>query len=87
MNEQLRVWHIQNPPNEPNWYDVAGPAEGIKKITELAEADLKNHSVWGNAFGLCVLDDDGDWVEWYDDEYNDIDTWADKNEVTRDPNA
>lgn len=86
MNEQLRVWHIQNPPNEPTWYDVSGPLEAIQKIEELAAADLKNRDVWGNAFGLCVLED-GDWVEWYDDECDDIDTWAEKNEVIRDHNA
>lgn len=86
MTEQLRVWHIQNPPNESTWYDVASPAEAIKKITELAEIDLGDRNIWGNVFGLSVLED-GDWIEWYDEEGDDIDTWAEKNGVTRDPNA
>ncbi len=86
MSEQLRVYHIQNPPNEPRWYVVASPAEGIRKIEELAAVDLKNRDIWGNVFGLCVLED-GEWSEWYDNEGDNIDDWAEKNEVTRDHDA
>lgn len=84
--QPLRVWHIQNPPNEPTWYIVDSPAAGARKIAALAEADLHNRAVWGNAFGLSVLED-GDWVDWYDAEGNDLDTWAEKNGVPFDENA
>lgn len=87
MSEQLRVWHIQNPPAPPTWYEVNSPAEGIRKIEELADLDLKNRDVWGNDFGLSVLEDDGEWVDWCDEEGNNIDEWAEKNEVTRDHDA
>jgi hypothetical protein len=62
-------------------YDVSSPAEGYKKIEALAAKDLRNPDIWGNAFGLTVLED-GEWVEWYDDEGDDLDTWAEKKGVT-----
>ncbi len=86
MSQQLRVYHIQNPPGIPTWYEVNSPAEGIRKIEELAVADLDNRNVWGNVFGLSVLED-GEWVDWYDDEGDNIDDWAEKNKVTRDHDA
>ncbi len=87
MIEQLRVYHIVNPPREPTWHDVASPLEAIQKIEALARADLEPDSlVWGNVLGLCVLED-GEWVDWYDNEGDDIDAWAEKNGVTRDHDA
>lgn len=72
---ELRVYHIQNPPAEPVWYNVAGPAAGYIKIEILVQADLRDPDIWGNVFGLCVLED-GEWVEWYDGEGNTLDEWA-----------
>ncbi len=87
MTDQLRVYHIQNPPNEAVWYDVASPLEGIQKIEALAAMDLlPGTNVWGNAFGLCVLED-GEWTEWADDEGDDIDAWAEKHGVIHDQEA
>ncbi len=88
MSERLRVYHIQNPPGMPTWYEVASPLEGIQKIEALAKEDLERTDIWGNVFGLTVLDpDDGAWVDWYDDEGDDIDDWAEKHGVTRDHDA
>lgn len=86
MNERLEVYHIQNPPNTPTWYPVASPLEAIQKIEELAKKDMEPDSkIWGNVFGLCVLDDDdGERSDWRDDEDDDIDAWAEKHGVTRD---
>ena len=86
MTEKLRIYHIQNPPGEPTWYDVASPLEAIQKIEELANEDLERTDIWGNVFGLCVLEDEK-WVDWYDDEGDDIDAWAEKKGVTRDHDA
>ncbi len=80
---ELRVYHIQNPPAAAVWYDVDSPAKGYQKICELAEADLRNRAIWGNVFGLCVLED-GDWVDWYDDDGDDIDAWAVKEGIADD---
>lgn len=72
-NGQLRVYHIQNPPGTPTWYDVTSPREGLQKIEELAAIDLRpNSNVWDNIFGLSVLED-GEWVDWRDNEGDDID--------------
>lgn len=87
MTNQLRVYHIQNPLGTPTWHEVASPLEGIQKIEALANMDMRPQSnVWGNIFGLSVLED-GEWVDWYDDDYDDIDAWAEKNGVTRDSEA
>ncbi|KKK48442.1 hypothetical protein LCGC14_3145060 [marine sediment metagenome] len=78
LQGKLRVYHIQNPPREAVWYDVASPAEGYQKIEELAARDLRNSDIiWGNVFGLTILED-GDWVDWYDEDSDDIDAWAEK---------
>ena len=86
MSEQLRVYHIQNPPGMPTWYEVASPLAGIQKIEALAKEDFERTDIWGNVFGLSVLED-GKWVDWYDDEGDDIDEWAEKQGVTRDHDA
>jgi hypothetical protein len=78
-NGDLRVWHIQNPPTKPTWYDVSSPEEGARKVEELAQVDLANPRIWGNAIGLSVYED-GDWVDWFDDDGDDIDTWTDKHQ-------
>jgi hypothetical protein len=77
----LRVYHIQNPPAPATWYDVSNPGEGFGKIMALAAKDLRNPDIWGNVFGLTVFED-GEWVDWYDDDGGDIDAWAEKKGVT-----
>ncbi len=78
---KLHVYHIQNPPAKAIRYDVDGPAEGYRKIEALAAADLRNPAIWGNVIGLSVFED-GEWVDWYDDEGDDIDAWAEKKGLT-----
>lgn len=68
----LRVWHVQNPPQKGNRYLVATPEEGARLIAVLADVDLKNADVWGNAFGLEELGDNGEWTEWGSDEHGDV---------------
>ncbi len=78
INGDLRVWHIQNPPSAPAWYNVKGPQQGANLINELARRDLLPASgIESNAIGLCVYED-GDWVDWYDEDGDDLDTWAEK---------
>ena len=75
-NGNLRVWHIQNPPREAQWYDVKSPADGLSVMNKLAKKDILL-GVEVNVIGLSVYED-GDWVDWYDDEGDDIDAWSDK---------
>lgn len=75
----LSVWHIQNPPAEPTWHPVLSPAEGYRKIQELAFIDLKDDTIFANAIGLSILEGE-DMVDWYDEEGDDIDAWAEKAE-------
>lgn len=77
LEGDLRVYHIQNGPAPATHYDVDSPAEGYRKIEALAEADLDNPAIWSNVFGLSVLED-GEWVDWRDEEGDDIDAWAEK---------
>ncbi len=69
MMEQLRVWWNRN--GKQTTYKVNTVEEAIKKLDELANADLKNKYVSWNAGGLEVLED-GEWCEWYDENGNDI---------------
>lgn len=76
MKPIYRVWHIQNPPREPDHHEVETPKEGALLINKLAEQDLKKKFVDCNAFGLevCI---DGEWEEFYNEEGNDIMVLAD----------
>ena len=70
---QLRVWHIQNVPNSPQFNEVKTVGEAVRMIRALAGIDLKNSSIISNVFGLEVFDEDiKDWIEWEDDEGRDI---------------
>lgn len=77
---KLYVWHIVNPPNEGTVYPVDTPEAAVKLIKELADKDLKNPRIWGNAFGLLQWEGkswEGDgWHEWYnEDETMNIDEY------------
>ena len=80
-NGDLRVCHIQNPPSPATWYDVKSPSEGLGVMNELAKRDLRPSSgIHSNMIGLFTYED-GDWVDWYDDEGDDIDEWHEKGEA------
>ena len=70
----LRVWWVSNPPHHGERYPVANIDEAIQKLDELAKRDLAlGDLVECNAGGLEYQDEDGDWVEYYDEEDRDID--------------
>lgn len=75
---QLRVWHIPQAPGKPFEIDVQTPQEAKRIIDMLAAYDLfqfKNRIKpdYTNASGLLVFED-GEWVEWYDENGDDIDS-------------
>ena len=72
---EYRVWRCINFPSPAKHYPVNSPEEGADKINKLAKIDLRNPRVGANAFGLEVFED-GEWVEWYDEDGNDIDDLA-----------
>ena len=84
-NGDLRVFHIQNPPRPAIWYDVKTPADGLGTIHRLADKDMLL-GVEVNVIGLAVYED-GDWVDWYDGEGDDIDAWAEKAEAKPGPSV
>jgi len=68
----LRVWWIKNVPGKAKHFCVLNIKEAKIKIKQLADNDLKADSnVITNAGGLEIFENDK-WVEWYDDEGNDI---------------
>ena len=69
----LRVWYIINPPAEPTYYYVASPTQGAAAIDRMADAQLKQPWIEANAFGLEVFED-GEWVDWWDEEGNDVES-------------
>lgn len=74
---KLRVYRIVNYPAPATHYDVGSVTEGWEKIEWLTRADLLNPAIWGNVMGLQVLEDE-EWVDWYDEDGDDIDGWAEK---------
>ena len=73
-----RVWNVVNPPSRPYHVVVPDVLTGARIIKRMADRQLRNRNIWGNAFGLEVYRD-GDWEEWYDDEGEDVD----HSEMTR----
>jgi len=71
VDEKLRVWHVKNPPRNPDYYPVDSVEQAIAKIEELAEKELKDSSIVINAFGLEICED-GEWTEYYDEKGKDI---------------
>ncbi len=78
----LRVWHIPQVPGKPFHVTVATSIEAIKVLGILADYDtfqFKNRIKpdYCNAAGLEVYED-GEWLEWYNDNGEDIDEVADQ---------
>ena len=75
--QKLRVWWVPNFLMNPFTVDVSSVAEGAKIMDILANYDsfLRDNRLNGdycNVGGLSILDDNGEWVDWYDEE-TDID--------------
>lgn len=73
----LRVWHIPQIPMKGFRVQVKNKDEAVLVLNTLAQYDLfqlENNIKpdYSNAQGLEVFED-GEWVEWYDDEGNNID--------------
>lgn len=74
----LRVWWIPQVPGKPFRVDVASVDQAKLLLTTLARYDLfqLEHNIkpdYCNAGGLEMFED-GEWVEWYDANGDDIDT-------------
>ena len=74
----LRIWWIPQVPMRPFRVPVKTVDEAILLLDTLADYDLfqYNNNVkpdYCNAGGLEILDEDGDWCEWYDEDGYDID--------------
>ena len=71
---KLRVWWIPQVPSSSQFLvDVDSIGEGVKAINTLAAYDEYQYEQsikpdYSNAGGLQMLDEDGDWIDWYDEE-------------------
>lgn len=73
---QLRVWHIPQVRGEPFYVTVRDVGEAKRVLSILADYDLfqLEHNIkpdYANAQGLEVFED-GEWVEWWNDDGEDI---------------
>lgn len=73
MSQGLRVWWMPQVPGKQFTVDVASVAEGVKLCDVLANYDLfqfenRIKPAYCNAGGLMMIDADGEWVDWYDEE-------------------
>lgn len=73
MSTKYRVWWIPQVPGKPFHVEVASPLEGGKIMQVLAEYDHFQfaHNIkpdYCNAGGLVMLDTDGEWIDWCDEE-------------------
>jgi len=74
MNSILRVWHIpQIPMNNPFYVEVENPKEAARILRILWNYDDYQYRNlikpdYSNASGLEIMNDYGDWSEWYDED-------------------
>lgn len=70
---ELRVWWTRNLPNSINERIPVRDIEEAKKVIKnLISHDLQDPYVTDNVGGLEMLEDEGNWVEWYDETGKDI---------------
>lgn len=74
-NGALQVW-CNNNLGRFRW-PVASVAEAKAKVNDEADEQLQSPLVEWNAFGLEVYED-GEWVEWYDEDGSNIDDLLDE---------
>ena len=82
MEQRLRVVHFNNI-NRVDGGDehfVSTIEEAKRLIQELAKEELKDESIIFNAFDLTVLNQNGEWETWYDDEGRDFNALLDVTE-------
>jgi hypothetical protein len=85
---ELKVWHIpQVPMDEAFEVPVQSPEEAILVMNALAHYDLFQLANnikpdFSNAQGLVEWsEEEKEWLDWFDDEGDDIDQYADKNGI------
>jgi hypothetical protein len=82
MNKKLRVWWIPQVPMNAFYVNVSSIEEGVKFMTVLADYDLFQYENnvkpdYSNVGGLQEYnEDEGEWVDWYDDETGEDDPEA-----------
>ena len=79
-DKKLRLWWMPQVPMEPFRVDVESVAEAVKLMTVLADYDRfqfenKVKPDYCNA-GALEQFEDGEWVDWYDDETGEDDPRA-----------
>ncbi len=77
-NGDFRIWHIPQVPGKGFYFPVTTPRQGKIVLGILAQYDLfllhNRHRVdYANAAGLEVMED-GEWVEWENENGDDIDS-------------
>jgi len=79
---RLRVWVATNlGTGQFDYFPVKDPAHAVRLIDALAESQLLNSRIESNAFGLEEWVGSlfsGEWLEWEDEDGDDIDRWAEK---------
>jgi hypothetical protein len=76
----LRVWNIINVPGPGTHYPVKSVEHGVLLIDCLAESQLLQPEVGSNVFGLEVYHN-GEWEDWYSEDGEELDEWAESNKV------
>ncbi len=70
---KYRIWWIPRVPGKPFHTEVSSVIEGVEIMRILADYDkfqFDNHIKpdYCNAGGLQMLEADGEWCDWYDEE-------------------
>jgi hypothetical protein len=73
---ELLVWNSVNAPSEMYFYYVDSVEQAKGVINYIANVQLSNRHIISNAFGLMMVGEDEEnsleWVEWSDEEGDDI---------------
>jgi hypothetical protein len=72
-DRKMKVWWIPQVPMKAFEVEISSLEEGVKLMDVLADYDAFQFESnvkpdYCNAGGIQVLEDDGEWCDWFDDE-------------------
>lgn len=85
---ELRAWHISKLLSTPipsyTHRRVDSPEQAVGVLGRRAQLDLRDNNVEWNTQGLVVWEF-GEWTEWYSQDGEDIDGYAEKLRIATEP--
>ena len=73
---KFRLWYIHQVPGEPFEQEITNPADGQRILDTISNLMMylyatKHIPDYANMGGIAYLDEDGDWIDYHPEEWED----------------